>query len=180
MVNPASTVVYRTKPAYRFEVDGQPFPFHITEDGATFAKDATGLYRVTCVLLPCISGYPAALRTIVDADGCLSFEDASGNRGEFPWHITGPVFISAGDNTTPLIALTFIAEDVDTDTEVAVDQDANDDTPTDAAPPLASTKVLMPRQHGRPQTAVTKAIGKYASLTAPPGYEPVDYTGRGA
>ncbi len=36
----------------------------------------------------------------------------------FPWHITGPVFISAGDRDVPLIALTFLAEHVDTDTEV--------------------------------------------------------------
>ncbi|MUL47589.1 hypothetical protein FZI85_25070 [Mycobacterium sp. CBMA293] len=45
---------------------------------------------------------------------------------------------------------------------------------------LGERVVLMPRQHGRPQTAVTKAIGKYASITAPPDYKPVDWSGRGA
>ncbi|MCT7372708.1 hypothetical protein [Mycolicibacterium llatzerense] len=194
MVNTARTVVYRhpcdcdtasrplvpgEKAEHRFEVDGEPFPWHIATDGAKFRKHTSGLYQVSCTVIPLDRNNNELLRVIVDTDQPVTFEYIDGTRREFPWHVTGPVFISAGDRDVPLIALTFIAEDVDTDTEIEVDEDTNETT-SDIAAPLGSTAVLMPRQHGRPETAVTKAIGKYASLTAPPGYQPVDYTGRGA
>lgn len=61
-----------------------------------------------------------------------------------------------------------------------IDMTELDSGPLDEVMHRLTTAVVMPRQHGRPQTAVTKAIGKYASITAPPDYQPVDYTGRGA
>ena len=138
MVNTARTVVYRhpcdcdsasrplgpgEKPEHRFEVDGEPFPWHITEDGARFRKHTSGLYQVSCTVIPLDRTNNELLRVIVDTDQPVTFECIDGTRREFPWHITGPMFISAGDRDIPLIALTFIAEDVDTDTEVADDQD---------------------------------------------------------
>lgn len=86
MVNPARTVVYRhpcdcdsasrplgpgEKPEHRFEVDGKPFPFHITEDGATFAKIAGGAHLVTVTLLPLMRSTSEPLRLVVDLDGTV-------------------------------------------------------------------------------------------------------------
>ncbi|QEA10851.1 hypothetical protein [Mycobacterium phage Weirdo19] len=126
----ARTVVYRhrchcdnanTTPGpgqadeHRFDVDGQPFPWHITEDGATFLRTEAGLYLVSVQILP----YP------VGGDDLVEFRHRDGGPpmlGDrpFPWAMTGTMNYSIPDIATdhPVLDLTFVAEHVDTDGEV--------------------------------------------------------------
>ena len=140
MVNTARTVVYRhpcdcetasrplepgEKPEHRFDVDGQPFPWHLAEDGATFAMSATGLYLVTVPLLPIVRANNEPLRTIVDLDGMIAFEHVDGQRQVFPWITTDTLEIACQWRGMPVITLTFLAEHVDTDTAIAEESEAS-------------------------------------------------------
>ncbi len=143
MVNIARTVVYRhpcacetasrplepgEKAEHRFEVDGKPFPFHIAEPGAKFTKTATGLYLVECTIFPLSRATNEPLRTVVDLYGQIAFDHVDGRREPFPWALVDkPVTLIGGDRrNVTTVALTFIAEYVDTDAEIGVEQPTDD------------------------------------------------------
>lgn len=95
-------------------VDGQPFPWHIAEAGATFRKTAGGAYLVSVSMFPIASTNNEPLRVVIDMDGLLAFEHVNGDRTVFPWLIT-KVDIVGRPHELLTIALTFIADHVDAD-----------------------------------------------------------------
>uniref|UniRef100_A0AAU8GMG2 Minor tail protein n=1 Tax=Mycobacterium phage JustASigh TaxID=3158894 RepID=A0AAU8GMG2_9CAUD len=124
----ARTVVYRhtcdcpntnrelmpgEEPEHRFDVDGEPFPWYITEDGATFHRTETGLYLVAVRIIPIhpTTGEYVEFRHHVHHAPQLG-------TSEFPWLITGPITWQS-DRGYGVLELTFLAEHVDTDGEIS-------------------------------------------------------------
>lgn len=124
----ARTVVYRhtcdcantnrqlmpgEEPEHRFDVDGEPFPWYITEDGATFHRTENGLYLVAVRIIPVdpTTGEYVEFRHHVHNAPQL------GDR-ELPWLITGPITWQS-DRGYGVLELTFLAEHVDTDGEIS-------------------------------------------------------------
>ncbi len=135
MTSPAAarTVVYRhrchcdnanTTPArgdtgeHRFDVDGAPFPFLIAEHGAAFARHPSGIYLVSCQVYPLRVDTHEPQRIIVDLDGLLAFERVDGTRDPFPWLIAEGSLGLATDGGIVSVALTFLADHVDTDGQI--------------------------------------------------------------
>ncbi|ORA24905.1 hypothetical protein [Mycobacterium aquaticum] len=130
MITPiARTVVYRHRchcdnanvvpvegeiDEHRFDVDGEPFPWLITEQGAKFTRTPSGLYLVEVTILVLdLEAYPAEFHHAPGSQPLI------GGR-EFPWVITGPAVYSyaAYEQYSGHLALTFVAEHVDTDGEI--------------------------------------------------------------
>lgn len=132
----ANTVVYRhpcdcehaSRPLadgehaeHRFDVDGEPFPWHISEEGATFAEAAAGGYVLVAVrLLPLARSNNEWLRVVlgVAPETPLTFEHVDGTRRPFPWAILAGTLSIDYTEDLPVVSLTFIAEHVDVDAEV--------------------------------------------------------------
>lgn len=103
------------EPEHRFDVDGQPFPWYITEGGASFVKHGEH-YLVKVEILP------------IECDGnnepldiTLSYWRRQVRIGErlFPWAIlSGSLVATMGEGDFPMLKLTFIAEHVDADVEI--------------------------------------------------------------
>lgn len=101
---------------HRFDVDGAPFPWYITEEGARFSKAGVGLYLVEVDILG------------LEADGnhnpldiTLSYWRKQPRIGErpFPWAITGDeIMVTQEAGGIPILHLEFLAFDVDTDGEI--------------------------------------------------------------
>ncbi|GJJ23719.1 hypothetical protein [Mycolicibacterium mageritense] len=138
MITPiAKTVVYRHRchcdnanvtPAqgqddeHRFDVDGEPFPWLITEEGATFTRTPSGLYLVgVTIFVLDLERYPAEFHHAPGSQPLIAGR-------EFPWVITGPAVYTydAYAQHSGHLALTFVAEHVDTDGEIAVESAESD------------------------------------------------------
>lgn len=130
----ARTVVYRhtcdcpntnrqlmpgEEPEHRFDVDGEPFPWHITEDGATFHRTKNGLYLVAVRIVPFLRANNAPVP--FSHDWPVPAAPRLGDR-PFPWAITGPLIYTLDERGEPTIELTFVAADVDTDGEISVEK----------------------------------------------------------
>ncbi|MDV7192602.1 hypothetical protein [Mycolicibacterium fortuitum] len=128
----ARTVVYRhtcdcantnrqlmpgEEPEHRFDVDGEPFPWYITEDGATFHRTATGLYLVAVRILP----IEAATGKLVEFRHHVHGAPQLGDR-EFPWAIAYPISWQSDEPGYGVLELMFAANDVDTDGEISVEK----------------------------------------------------------
>lgn len=99
---------------HRFDVDGQPFPWFIHEDGPRFTRAETGLFMVHVRFFPGLArgGHfgrfahehrkPPVIAGVV-----------------FPWVLdTSGVIYRSGRDQVPTIELTFYAEQVDADCEI--------------------------------------------------------------
>jgi hypothetical protein len=99
---------------HRFDVDGQPFPWHITERGPAFSQLPNGLYVVRLEMF-CIPK---------DASGLGSFAQVHGHAPvigglEFPWWITeAGLMYRASRKELATVQLGFFAESVDADCEI--------------------------------------------------------------
>jgi hypothetical protein len=107
------------EPEHRFDVDGEPFPWHIAEGGAKFAKLGL-LYLVAVTMFPLKSTNNEALDLVLAfLPQRPAFVDVAGDRVEFPWALFGSINVHLdGDAGFPIIDLVFIAEELDADTEV--------------------------------------------------------------
>ncbi|KLI05803.1 hypothetical protein [Mycolicibacterium senegalense] len=129
--NIARTVVYRhscdcpnsnrelmpgEEPEHRFDVDGEPFPWYITEDGATFHRTEGGLYLVAVRILPVL----VATGELVEFRHHVHRPPDLGD-GPFPWAITGPLTWLSEEPGCAVLELTFLAQHVDTDGEISVE-----------------------------------------------------------
>lgn len=107
------------EPEHRFDVDGEPFPYYVTTDGAAFRKSGS-LYLVSTTLFPIAPGNRERLSIVLDFDGLPSFEYVDGTRKPFPWALSHePVTVRAEPSSCPLVSLTFLAYNVDTDGDIA-------------------------------------------------------------
>lgn len=128
-VTPASSIVYRHEcecataskaplpdrlPEHRFDVDGDPFPWHIHEDGPTFLKTAAELYLCTVKIFPMVR----ATNELVEFRHFADKQPMFGDRA-FPWSIVGPISYTVDRTGIPVLTLTFAADDVDADCEIA-------------------------------------------------------------
>ena len=106
---------------HRFDVDGQPFPWHIAEEGATFNQIAPGLVAVTVRLMPFVRSTNELLNVVLgtlDAQQPLAFQHVDGTIRPFPWlTLTDSFSVTYGD-FLPIVSLSFVAEHVDTDGEI--------------------------------------------------------------
>lgn len=115
---PARTVVYRhachcananvvpddpDHDEHRFDVDGEPFPWYITEDGATFRQLCPNLY-VVGVTVMVIGRFTHHDTEQPQLDGVA-----------FPWALHGPVTYTTDGTGISRLELGFLAEHVDTD-----------------------------------------------------------------
>lgn len=106
---------------HRFDVDGEPFPWHITEEGATFRKIGSlrPVYLVTVQVFPLAVANNELLRVIIDRDEPLAFEYVDGTRRPFPWALADqPITTTLYPRGFPVTELTFIAEHVDADCDI--------------------------------------------------------------
>lgn len=101
---------------HRFEVDGQPFPWYISEKGPLATRLADDFWRIDVEIL--------ALAT--PTEGMLPI-GSSGRMGEipviggtaFPWLMTEEGWsMTAGHKQIPTVALGFLAHNVDTNMPV--------------------------------------------------------------
>lgn len=111
-VEMAKTVVYRSS-EFRFDVDGQPFPWLISKEGATFSKWGD-LYRV----LVSIFVIDPETKQSVEFRHLPDHQPLIGDR-PFPWAITGPAAytVDAGD-PLGVVTFAFLAENVDADVDI--------------------------------------------------------------
>lgn len=114
----ANTVVCRKRPRHRFDVDGEPFPWFLHEDGPRFSLVGTGLHLVHVRLIPILIGGGREDRFTHD---CRSAAPVIAGVA-FPWHIDerGLVY-RASRNEVPTVELSFYAEHVDTDGQIGID-----------------------------------------------------------
>lgn len=106
---------------HRFEVDGEPFPWHISEDGITVTRLQDALYRVDVSLIPLLKEnlQPVAVRLTQGHPPRLVLGEAI-----FPWVVSeGGVRITSSRTALTLVTLGFFARDVDTDTRVIDNRD---------------------------------------------------------
>lgn len=155
----AQTIVYRTEPEYRFDVDGQPFPWHITEDGAKFVKTPAGLYLCTVTIFPILRNNPQPPCTFQHTEG----EPPTIAGTPFPWAGTGTLTYEYEDHV-PTLTLTFIAEHVDADCDIP------DELPGRPTSVAESLKSLMDTWH----EAVDKAVELWHNI--PAGHPDADTT----
>lgn len=104
------------QPEHRFDIDGQPFPWYITTNGATFTHTLSGIYLVRCTIIPVrtSNGEPIAL-TLID------YTPPALDGQPFPWLITN--YSITIDSAMPLLTVDIIAEHIDTDTEIQQEAD---------------------------------------------------------
>lgn len=118
----AKTVLYRSD-EFRFDVDGEPFPYLVAEAGPTFAKRA-GFYLVTVPVFPVARANNELLTPILGRHGAdvagLAFEFVDGTRRPFPWATTH-VHVTCEPQKVMSIDLTFVAEHVDADIDITAD-----------------------------------------------------------
>lgn len=110
----ADTIYYRST-QHQFDVDGQPFPWLITSDGATFTNhNGIHLAHITLIPIRKDSGQPVTIQIDPDQPPRLDGQP-------FPWLITDSgITIEYKHNFYPLITLDFLAHHIDTDTDVAL------------------------------------------------------------
>lgn len=111
------------EPEHRFDVDGAPFPWYITEAGATFRK-AHGLYLVTVHIIPIRVTDSEPLHTTFEPHGlpCIGGKP-------FPWAIADDsITLTASRRDGPVLTLTFIAEHVDADVDIP-EEETNENQP---------------------------------------------------
>lgn len=131
----AHTVVYRhpcdcdaasrplnpeEKPEHRFDVDGQPFPWHMPSEHPVSFRKSGPIYLVTVSMYSLARANMEMLSTLFDADGRPSFLHINGDRWAFPWLLSDdPITLTAGHkNFPPVLRLTFLAEHVDADIDI--------------------------------------------------------------
>ncbi|MCG5431222.1 hypothetical protein LV457_02820 [Mycobacterium sp. MYCO198283] len=102
---------------HRFDVDGEPFPWHITEDGATFAKHPTGVYLITVTVLAIERSNRQPVQFAQSWWNDRSRWFTLGGR-PFPWAVAGPITYRVDPHSIGQLELTFIAEDVDADVAI--------------------------------------------------------------
>lgn len=119
---PADTIYYRST-QFQFDVDGQPFPWHITDHGATFTNHS-GIYLAHITLIPMRrdTGQYVTLQLALDQPLLLDGQP-------FPWAIadTGITIEQKHVHDFPLLTLDLLAHHLDTDTDVTIDVDILDD-----------------------------------------------------
>ena len=101
---------------HRFDVDGEPFPWLITEDGATFSKRGD-IYMVTLSVLPMLAD-PQARGSRIERFTVPEYNVPLIGTRLFPWALTGSYSIAVEPEGIPVLTLTFLAEDLDTDGDV--------------------------------------------------------------
>jgi len=100
---------------HRFDVDGQPFPWLLTEDGATFTRLADDLY-LCHIHIVLVRQADMAWLTFSHEN-----QDPAPMLGDtpFPWWISEDGFTyRASKKTIPTLELSFLAVSVDTDGEI--------------------------------------------------------------
>lgn len=105
------------KAEHVFEVDGKPFPWFLTERGAAFALGSSGLYIVRVEIFVLRRDNESLIfGTFSHSHGQLPVIDGI----EFPWWVTeaGLMYVSSRKDA-PVVRLSFLAEHLDTDTEIA-------------------------------------------------------------
>lgn len=111
---------------HRFDVDGEPFPWYITEAGARFTKQGEA-YLVEVDIIPIEAGGNHDLLDIT-----ISYwrrQPRIGDRA-FPWAILdGSIRVDVLDGSFPVLHLVFLANEVDTDGDVAVGAEVIEDEP---------------------------------------------------
>jgi hypothetical protein len=124
MMKLAETVVIRGKPEYRFDVDGQDFPWWISERGARVTQLLDDLFEINVEILCIPKAYDGDERghencRVGQGDLTVRLEGYMGRRlfigdVEFPWDITADgVVIKTGVTLVPSVSLSFFAKDVD-------------------------------------------------------------------
>lgn len=109
---------------HRFDVDGEPFPWYITEDGARFTRRGE-LYLVEVDILPV---KPVGHRDDEFAITVRTRRAPLLNGEPFPWAtLAGSIRVDAPDDSFPVLHLTFLANNVDTDGNVTIDAEIVDD-----------------------------------------------------
>lgn len=108
------------EPEHRFDVDGQPFPWHLEEHRPAWFRYDGSLYLVTVRIFPLARDTMEMQRTEFDEYGLPTFVHVNGDRTPFPWLLAAkPVsFTAGGRGNLPLLRLTFLAEHVDADVEI--------------------------------------------------------------
>lgn len=114
----ADTIYYRST-HYQFDVDGQPFPWHITDHGATFTNH-NGIYLAHITLIPIRrdTGQHVTLQLALDQQLLLDGDP-------FPWAIadTGITIEQKHVHDFPLLTLDLLAHHLDTDTDLTLTVD---------------------------------------------------------
>jgi hypothetical protein len=125
-VKVAETVVIRDKPNYKFEVDGEDFPWWVSEKAPQVTQVMDDLFTVKVEIF----GGHEKIGRYGDGDEMLRVgrtdvpirvEGYQGKRlfigdVEFPWDMTADGYrIECGMRILPTITLSFLARDVDSD-----------------------------------------------------------------
>lgn len=99
---------------HRFDVDGKPFPWLITEQGATFIRLPDGVgFLVAVTIVP----YDVEMGCHLEFHHCGDEHPLIGGV-EFPWLLHGALTYSVHLLHGPLLSLQFFADAVDTDAEI--------------------------------------------------------------
>jgi hypothetical protein len=99
---------------HRFDVDGEPFPWYITEEGPRFTRVEDGSFVVHVPILPNV-GVGEVVAVHVDDKGLAPYLTLGGEL--FPWSITEKgVDIHVASSLT-VVRLGFFARSVDVDCE---------------------------------------------------------------
>ena len=97
------------QPEHRFDIDGQPFPWYITTNGATFTHTLAGLYIVRCTIIPL-----ASVKVDIESGADFVIDGRP-----FPWLVTTADFGILNPRLgTLLLTIGILAEHVDTDTDI--------------------------------------------------------------
>lgn len=105
---------------HRFDVDGEPFPWHITEAGATFRRRGE-LYLVSLTLVPLLRENNEACDVTfgIGRYPVLTPRVQAERARPFPWALIDPLTLTQdGGPDIPLLDLTFIAQHVDADVDI--------------------------------------------------------------
>lgn len=99
---------------HRFDVDGKPFPWLITEQGANFMRLPDGVgFLVAVTIIP----YDTDMGCHLEFHHC-GYEHPLIGGVEFPWLLHGAMSYTYGQKLGPLLSLQFFADAVDTDAEI--------------------------------------------------------------
>jgi hypothetical protein len=103
-----------TKGQYRFDVDGEDFPWFVSDRGPQVTRVADDLYAIAVEIF-CLDRETKDYLPFTTAGGRCQYPVIGGT--EFPWTMsdTGYTF-RCGWKTFPTVALTFFAEDVESST----------------------------------------------------------------
>lgn len=142
----ADTVVYRhpcacksasrpladgEEPVHRFDVDGHPFPWHISEEGPSFTRLRDDLWRVDVEIYGVLKNAKPDQADVIFTDRMSTAWPLTIAGREFPWTVTGDgITYTHSHKTLPMVKLGFLTNSVDTDTDVT-DQRRIDQTITD-------------------------------------------------